>query len=423
MTSPQSFRGLGSAFVLEIALTWLLYLNLIPPLAACGRLLHGLWLLLMVLVLLCQAYFFHGLQGAISRSLGLAAFSLGLVLGLIGVGETLFRLYPVYDSFDYNPGVKFFWPDWVYFPLNNFGHRDRDFHRAKPEGTFRILVAGDSFTEGAGVSRGQTFCRVLESELNAKLKTPGRKIEVYNLGHCGMNTVEETSLLLAQAPLLNPDMIILAYTFNDPEITASPTALPPIRDGAAWRPWPGLALAQASTTVSDAAAAPGAVHHKEWPQTVMHFAITRLHSYLAYFIYKYGTFSSNPQGLANYIESLHNDSNPGWPQAKEAMRELADYGKSRNVEVVGLVFPVFIDSPYPQPISQALAKARDSMLQAGFDQAVDLAPFFPGADLGEYALSRFDSHPNAKAHALVGQNLAEVLSASGKLKGFMTGAP
>jgi hypothetical protein len=414
------------AFGVEAGLVLLLFLNIIPPLELYGRLLHGLWLVLLLFSLLCQAYWVRSLRRGAARNIGVVVATLGVIVGGVCFGEALFRIFPIYDAYDYNPGIKFFWPDRVYGKLNNFGHCDRDFSSTKPEKTYRILVAGDSFVEGSGVRRGQTFSRVLESELNAELDGSGRRVEVYNLGHCGMNTVEEVALLRTQVPQLNPDMLILAYVYNDPEINPKPSYIPPGKDDAvSFLSFLDAVNVEAGKADSGAGDALRNNQQMSYGKRVFNFAITKLHSYMAYFVYKYSTYFSMTRSLSDDIKMLHSDANPGWAQAKAALKDLSEYARSREMELVGIVFPVFIDPPYPQPIGEALRKVSAYMQDSGFTEAIDLAPLYDSSKkssgLGEFALSHFDSHPNVNAHALLGKNLAETLQRHGTLKSFMAG--
>ena len=64
---------------------------------------------------------------------------------------------------------------------NSLGFRDVEHAAEKPEGVFRILVLGDSFTYGAGVAFEETYPRRLEAMLNGR-RGPHPKVEVINAG-------------------------------------------------------------------------------------------------------------------------------------------------------------------------------------------------------------------------------------------------
>ncbi len=191
-----------------------LWLNPVHPLIVSGKLLY---VALFLLYLLSFASLFP-IWAEIShrarrgwRRPALAACSVWGLLGLfVALVEIFFRIIPVYDTSALNPGLKFFWPDYIYYTLNNMGYRDRPFTPKENPHTYRIMVVGDSFTEGAGCRREETFSRVLERELNCRLQAAGcdRQVEVYNLGRCGANTVEEVHRIIKESPLLRPDLII-----------------------------------------------------------------------------------------------------------------------------------------------------------------------------------------------------------------------
>src|SRR5262245_1945927 len=53
----------------------------------------------------------------------------------------------------------------VEFRINALGLKDREYPAEKPAGTFRVLVLGDSYTEGFGLTIPQTMPKQLEAML------------------------------------------------------------------------------------------------------------------------------------------------------------------------------------------------------------------------------------------------------------------
>lgn len=92
---------------------------------------------------------------------------------------------------------------------NEAGFRDADPFRPpeKDEGRYRIFLLGDSFAFGASAyGRGESFAEILESTLPALL---------WNTGIPGNGQREELVALRELQPLLEPDLVLLAFYMND----------------------------------------------------------------------------------------------------------------------------------------------------------------------------------------------------------------
>jgi hypothetical protein len=98
--------------------------------------------------------------------------------------------------------------------INSKGLRDREYPYERTPGVKRVLVLGDSFTWGYGVSDEAIYTEVLER----KLAEQGRNWEIINAGVSGWGTDQEYLFLKAEALKYQPDLVILAlYLFNDPD--------------------------------------------------------------------------------------------------------------------------------------------------------------------------------------------------------------
>ncbi|MBX7144706.1 MAG: SGNH/GDSL hydrolase family protein [Oligoflexia bacterium] len=106
-------------------------------------------------------------------------------------------------------------PKRYYFVHASHDVRDFQYSRHKTASTFRIVVLGDSFSFGDYLQFDDTFPKRLERYLN--LNEGVGRVEVINYGVSSYSTVKE-SKLLRQAMHLEPDLILLQITLNDPEI-------------------------------------------------------------------------------------------------------------------------------------------------------------------------------------------------------------
>ena len=98
---------------------------------------------------------------------------------------------------------------------NSQGMRaDQEFAIAKPSGTRRIAVLGDSFSMGYGVNIEDTSLQILEENLEAELKC---NVEILNFSVSGSGPAEELIVLENATMQYEPDLVIQYYDgFTDP---------------------------------------------------------------------------------------------------------------------------------------------------------------------------------------------------------------
>ncbi len=110
--------------------------------------------------------------------------------------------------------------DWRYIPkselkigkivyaYNSAGFRDVEHTVERRPGIARILVVGDSVTEGTGVESDSVFSRRVQAGL-------GPTFEVVTVAAAGLNTPQEVHLLEQTGLTYKPDLVILNFVLND----------------------------------------------------------------------------------------------------------------------------------------------------------------------------------------------------------------
>lgn len=160
-----------------------------------------------------------------------AAAGLGTVLALAGA-EVFVRLFVPQPAHRYRysaatfyepvPGASFryrrseFAQDITY---NAFGMRDIERTLAKPAGTLRVALVGDSQTEAKEVPFDSTVARILERELQRRI--PERRIEVLNFGVAGYGTVASWARFEHLGAQFGCDLVVYLFNDNDPSDVAS----------------------------------------------------------------------------------------------------------------------------------------------------------------------------------------------------------
>ena len=96
--------------------------------------------------------------------------------------------------------------------VNHVGLRGEDFNVEKAVDTYRILMLGDSFTNGRGVRDDETFSALLEESLS----TAGRKVQVLNAGVDSYSPILSYRQLATNfGALLDPDLVVLNFDMSD----------------------------------------------------------------------------------------------------------------------------------------------------------------------------------------------------------------
>ncbi len=103
--------------------------------------------------------------------------------------------------------------------LNSTGFRDREFPKAKPSSTFRIICLGDSWTFGANVGQQDAYPQRLQALLRQEF--PKADFEVFNLGVLGYSSYQGLELLKKNISELFPDLVVIAFAMNDSKIGGS----------------------------------------------------------------------------------------------------------------------------------------------------------------------------------------------------------
>ncbi len=86
----------------------------------------------------------------------------------------------------------------------------------KPDDTFRILIFGDSMSEGLQVTFYERFSHIMENELNSCEYKPKEKIEIINFGLSGTGQARQFEMQQGFAKKYETDIILAVAHSNDP---------------------------------------------------------------------------------------------------------------------------------------------------------------------------------------------------------------
>jgi lysophospholipase L1-like esterase len=310
-----------------------------------------------------------------ARRLGRAAILAGnlvltsaLLLAALGCAEIYYRfLYDGVDGADLGLASE----RWLarHYRSNSVGVRDDiDYPLRREPGTTRITVLGDSFANGHGLED-------VNDRFIQRLRHAHPEWEVHFAGEDGMDTgaiVERLAKWLATGYEI--DVVLYAYCLND---------------------------------ISDL--------NQDW----LHAADRIYGERLGYFTrnswalntWHYRLLSMWDPGLADYFDVLARSyEGPDWSAQQQRLRELDELVRGHGGRLI------VVTLPFPEKLTDAKYRAIHEQLRR-FWQAIGV----PDLDLfelyahegGSLAVSRRDTHPNARAHAITAAAIEAWLPSAG----------
>lgn len=246
---------------------------------------------------------------------------------------------------------------------NSRGLRDdREYPYEHPPGVLRLVMLGDSLTEGWGVPLEDTFPKRIERMYAAQ----GVKAEVINTGVGNYDTIQEVEAFLTEFYKYSPDIVVLNFFVNDAEPV--PHDVPP------------------------------------GPIARLCYSCVYFTGRIDELLRQYG---SRGDWTDYYLGLFGDGSTKGWLDAKAYLQKLADYCKAHGIKLLVVSLPELHDvNNYRfQPITDLLHQAANEDHVA----FLDVLPYFKGQDSSKLWVSPGDVHPNAYADQFIAQGEFDAL--------------
>ena len=250
----------------------------------------------------------------------------------------------------------------------------------KSENTYRIVVLGDSYTWGDKIADyNDLWTTVLERSLQHELSD--KNIEVVNLGIKGFTTVNELELLAGLGINLNPDLVIVQFTLNDP----LPSGRNFMHQSEEW-------LVEQS---------PRLITNK-----FLHNVLLKSHLYRL-LNGRYQGFKYKATGYT-YYDPLYEINFPGWVACQKALISISNMCEKNRIKAVMLIYPRFYNDWLDEEeymyrhLHTKIAVAGRNAGMAVFDLVPVFASESPNMK-GLMALEGYNPHPNEKANRIAGQ--------------------
>jgi lysophospholipase L1-like esterase len=258
---------------------------------------------------------------------------------------------------------------------NHYGFRGPEFDEAKPAGTYRVAVLGDSFAYGNGVAEEKRFSDRLEARLAS------RHVQVLNFGFPGNNWPDRADARAA-GPRLKPDFVLLQWGTNDIESEALGAPRPTL---------PPLAL-----------------NHNlhEWL-----YAHSALYSILESRWVQYELRRHLGDSYEDYMQRVYGDpSGAASRKADEWIQRFLDDCRRAHVPLAVVMFPHLNESLADYPLEFLHTRMGQECQEARVPYIDLLERFRQIPDTRTLWASPLDPHPNGLANRLAADEILVVLA-------------
>ena len=256
------------------------------------------------------------------------------------------------------------------------------------------LVVGDSFCYGQGIPAADRFTELMEAELAAA--RPRQALVNACMGGMDASGILPMTRRLVRV-IGRVERVIYAYNLND--ALQGPRLQEMARQSRAIQ----ALLNDPATSWSDSAVAPVA------DDLVFRMGLPLLRlwkSPTALWLLRRAAGGRLTEQTLDWYERMYAD-NTGWQQTREHLLAMAAYCRTREIEFVLVVFPVFFGlQDYPL---LRVHEAISTFAAGGHIKSHDLLPLFAGGEAADYWVHPRDFHPNARAHREVADFLLTTL--------------
>jgi lysophospholipase L1-like esterase len=267
----------------------------------------------------------------------------------------------------------------VEFRYNALRFRDEPLG-PKPKGVRRVMVLGDSFTEGQGVKVGDTLAKVLEKRLNEE--EPGR----WEVRNCGRRGTDFPALYEAFEAILpyEPDLVIYALTLNDADQSEAFHALQTYVND-----W----ILDRGRQVEES----GGARRSPLGSHLFAFVGDRVEAWRV-----------GRETTRWYLDMWSDANAEGRDRTFGYVREMNRRLQERGARLLVAPWPLFVglERGYPfQPVHEVIERF---CLQSGIAHH-DLLPVFVGRPSDYFWVHPVDRHPNDIAHRMAAEDLLPVV--------------
>ncbi len=259
----------------------------------------------------------------------------------------------------------------------------------------RIMVLGDSYIAGGGIEAKDKF----SEQLKLILKKNNKKYDavyVLDVSKPSNNTLDNRQTYFEFVDKFKPQFVIIGYNLNDIDGNLDKSLIK-VDSGK-------TSAEMTNTYVKQTLLQKITYFYKQ--SKVLDYVLHTLHNEMKIhgFIFPNSVLDVT---IKNYVENRKS-----WQQSKQLLQEVSDDAKAKNIQLIMLKFPEIYLLEYPKIFEKTENTIRDFYKQSPWVIFVNGNDIFKGEKSKDYILSKYDGHPNEKAHNKMAMYISKYITTS-----------
>jgi hypothetical protein len=268
-------------------------------------------------------------------------------------------------------------------------------------GDVRIMVLGDSKLRGLGVAPREVASVQLQKILERDCDGGTGRIHVLNLSRAGNNTLQNKLTFLRYYQQFQPHIVILGYNIDD---VYGDNDEPGSTHRVAATIQKSVTAVQARRTPADVArSAVSSVRRLLFHSQALQFSLAKANMEL-----KLAGVVIPGTEFYHLVHDSHRADYRGWVESRQHLQEITDICRRAHVTLLVYLVPQLEMLPHFGVFKEVDGVVEQFFRSRGVRIIDGVTPFL-NSNPADYAISRYDGHPNAKAHALIAKQWADEL--------------
>jgi len=263
---------------------------------------------------------------------------------------------------------------------------------------FKIMVIGDSYIFGGGIEFKDNFSQNLKRMINSQ-KGNFENCWVLDVSKPSSNTLDNNITYLEFVNRFKPDVVIIGYNLNDIEGN-----LQKVNNDVSVSDF----IKEQKTSSAEEKRLISKIYDIIYTSELIHFVLHETHKQLK----ALGIIVPGSEFDLMLKSYWQNDNN--WQQSKILLKEIIDHSKENNIQLIIYQFPEMDLIEHQKLFTKSSASIKsffDGFPSVYFINGNDQ---FKNEKSKNYVLSKYDGHPNEKAHKKIAERVFNLIKETNK---------